>query len=108
MTHIRHPDDIKHQLCLLGERIRTARVRRRWSRADLATRVGAGRRTIARLEEGSPGISLGLFLSALWVMGLSDSVKDIALPESDKVGVFLDKKRQPKHVHRERKINLDF
>ncbi len=108
MTHIRHPDDIENQLRLLGERIQTARVRRRWSREDLANRVGVGRRTIARLEEGAPGVALGVFLSALWVMGLGEDLKDVAMPEYDKVGVFLEKRRQPKHVHREREINLDF
>ncbi len=103
-----YPGDVKSQLQLLGERIRTARVRRRWSREDLADRVGVGRRTIARLEDGSAGVGLGIFLSVLWVMGLSDSVEGIAMPDSDKAGIFLEKKRQPKHVHGEREINLDF
>jgi transcriptional regulator with XRE-family HTH domain len=108
MTHARYADDVKRQLLLLGERIKTARVRRRWSMDELAVRVGVGRRTIARLEDGSPGVALGLFLSVLQVMGLGDSVDGVARPELDKAGIFLEKRRQPKHVHREHKIDLDF
>ncbi len=108
MEHIGCVVDVETQLCVFGERLRTARVRRRWSRKDLADRVGVGRHTIARLEEGSAGVGLGVFLTVLWVMGLGDSVEKVALPESDKAGIFLDKKRQPKRVHGERENNLDF
>jgi len=103
-----HPEDVALQLHLYGERVRTARVRRRWSKEELATRVGVGRRTIARLEEGAPGVGLGVFLAALWVLGLWETVKDVAAPDADKAGAFLEKQRQPKHVHRKREKELDF
>jgi predicted transcriptional regulator len=108
MARLEHPEDIALQLRLYGERIRTARVRRRWSKEELATRVGVERRTVARLEEGVSGVSLGVFLTAIWVLGLWETIQDVAAPEADKTGMFLEKQRQPRHVHRKRKKELDF
>ena len=108
MSHIAYPDIVTSQLRVFGTRIRTARIRRRWSKAVLAERIGIERRTIARLEEGSPGIGLGVFLGALWVLGLWETVEGIASPELDKTGAFLERQRQPKHVHRAREKELDF
>lgn len=108
MAHTEHPEDVVRQLRLYGERVRIARTRRRWSKEELAARVGVERRTIARLEEGTPGVGLGTFLTALWVLGLWETVKDVAAPEADKTGVFLEKQRQPKHVHRQKEKELDF
>lgn len=92
----------------LGGRIHTARVRRRWSQAELAGRMGVNRSTVVRLEEGSPGISMGVFLMALWVMGLMDSIADTVRPEDDKAGLFLEQKRQPLRVRQKKRDELNF
>jgi transcriptional regulator with XRE-family HTH domain len=108
MDHSKNAIEVSEGLRLYGDRIRTARVRRRWSKQELALRAGVERRTIARLEEGDGGIGLGCFLTVLWVLGLWDSAKDLAAPESDTAGAFLEKQRQPRHVHPERNKELDF
>ena len=74
----------------------------------LAERIGVGRRTVARLEKGDPGVALGVFLTALWVLGLWETAGGLADPSSDKVGEFLDKQRLPKRVHLQREKDLDF
>ena len=53
-------------------------------------------------------IALGVFLMALWVMGLWDTTGDVANPEADKVGAFLEKQRQPQRVRRQQRKELDF
>ncbi len=108
MAQNNYIEDVERMLALYGERIKTARVRRRWSKEELAVRVGVERRTIMRLESGAPGVGLGVFLTAIWVLGLWDTVQDVAAPESDKVGIFLEKQRCPKHVHAEGRKELDF
>ncbi|MCK4303148.1 MAG: helix-turn-helix domain-containing protein [Candidatus Eisenbacteria sp.] len=108
MAHIDYPDEVASLLSLYGERVRTARVRRRWSLAGLAERIGVERRTIARLEAGNPGVGVGVFLTALWVLGLGDTAQDVAIPDADKVGAFLDRQRQPKRVRPKRDEELDF
>ena len=108
MSLSKYPLDVNSQLILLGERIRTARSRRRWSQQDLAARIGVERRSVSRLEEGDGGVGIGIFFTALWVLGLWDTVNDIAAPELDKAGEFLEKQRQPRRVHSERMTDLDF
>lgn len=101
-------DDVCERLVQLGSRIRTARMRRQWSKAGLASRVGVERRTIARLENGDPGVALGVFLSALDVFGLLDTTAQAVAPEADSVGAFLEQQRQPKRVHERAEPDLDF
>ncbi|MDA3926784.1 MAG: helix-turn-helix domain-containing protein [Kiritimatiellae bacterium] len=108
MSQICHPTEVVSMLSVLGERIRTARVRRRWSMEILAERIGVGRRTVARLEKGDPGIAMGVLLTALWALGLWETVDGFADPGADKVGEFLDKQRLPKRVHLPKEKDLDF
>ncbi|NCC50146.1 MAG: XRE family transcriptional regulator [Spartobacteria bacterium] len=108
MGHYKYPEEVNKQLRILGERIQTARVRRRWSKEELATRTGVERRTISRLEQGSTGVALGIFLSCMWVLDLWKTLEGLAAPEADKTGIYLEKKRQPKHVHQEKEKELDF
>jgi len=95
-------------LNVLGERIRIARSRRKWSMEALAERVGIGRRTIARMEQGDPGIALGVFLTVIWTLDLWETVADVADTRSDKVGEFLEKQRLPKRVRAQKDKDLDF
>ncbi len=60
-----YPCEVRDRLGAYGERVRIARMRRRWSQAELAERMGVERRTVSRLERGSPGVSTGALLTAL-------------------------------------------
>ncbi|MCK9304984.1 MAG: helix-turn-helix domain-containing protein [Bacteroidales bacterium] len=108
MNQTHYPAEVVSMMTLLGERICIARTRRRWSMEILAERIGVGRRTVARLEKGDPGVALGVFFTTLWVLGVWDEVKGLADPGADKAGEFLDKQRLPKRVHLQREKELDF
>ncbi len=62
----------------LGERLRTARLRRNLTGILFAERMGVSRDTLHRLEKGDPGISLGSYLRALRVLGLDQDLDLIA------------------------------
>lgn len=49
----------------LGERIRTARKAQKRSLVELESTCRVHRQTLARLERGDPGVSLGVALSVL-------------------------------------------
>ncbi len=103
------PPEIASMISQLGERIRIARKRRSITMEEMASRMFVTRKTLARLEKGAPGVSLAVFTSALWVLGIEKDLLDVALPERDKVGVFRERQRLPKRVRTtKRSDELDF
>lgn len=80
MVQRKEPEEVAALLRVYGARLRTARIRRRWSQADLAARMNVERRTVARLEKGDPGVSMSVLLSALRVLGLWHTVEHVADP----------------------------
>ena len=93
----------------LGERIRIARKRRAVTMENMASRMFVTRKTLARLENGDPGVSLAVFTSALWVLGLEKDLHEIAVPEHDKVGIYRERQRLPKRERPTKsKDDLDF
>ncbi|MGE5282034.1 MAG: helix-turn-helix domain-containing protein [Chloroflexota bacterium] len=68
----------------LGERLRLARLRRRMSLAELASRVGVTRGTLSRLEHGELSTSLGVLARALAVLGLEEDLDQLA--KDDELG----------------------
>ena len=64
----------------------------------VANRVGITRQTLQRVERGDPSVSLGIYASVLFVLGLIDKLAAVAAVESDTVGLMLDEERLPKRV----------
>ena len=55
---------------ILGESIRAGRLRRGWSVAALAERVGVTSQTITRIERGAPGVAIGTVFEAAHLAGV--------------------------------------
>ena len=103
------PQEIIDAVSQLGERIRVARKRRAITMEEMSSRMFINRKTLARLEKGDPGVSLAVFASALWVLGLDSDLMGVALPEQDEVGIFHERKRLPTRVRAaHRPDELDF
>lgn len=66
------------QLAVLGERLRLARLRRRYSAETVAQRAGMTRSTLYRAEKGDAGVSLGTYASVLRVLGLLADLDSVA------------------------------
>jgi transcriptional regulator with XRE-family HTH domain len=62
----------------LGERIREARLRRRFSVLLVAARCDVSRPTINKVEDGSPNVTLGTYLRVLAVLGLEKDLETVA------------------------------
>lgn len=60
----------------LGKRLREARLRRRLSVTQIASRTEASRPTINKIEQGDPSVTLGTYLRVLVALGLE---KDLNL-----------------------------
>jgi transcriptional regulator with XRE-family HTH domain len=84
----------------LGENIKLARLRRKFSLRSLAERAGIAVSTMTNIEAGSPSVSLGNYFQVLAVLKLEDDLLLIA--DKDPMGRQIQdaglivKKRAPK------------
>lgn len=101
------PDKAKQALKELSSRIRLARKRRQWTLAELSKKMGVSAPTLIALEKGEPTVSLGVLVSALWILGLESELRTLTHP-NDIEGFKLMDARLPKKVRVKRKIDNDF
>jgi len=92
------PLEVLKSVASLGERIRTARLRRQLGMDELAKACGIGRRTLYRIENGEPGVAVGSLLAVLWKLGLLGTVRAVANPDDDEHGKILEAARRPQRV----------
>jgi transcriptional regulator with XRE-family HTH domain len=64
----------------------------------MAERVFVSRSTLQKVEQGNPGVSLGVYATALFILGLSERIADLADISTDSVGLQLDEARLPQRV----------
>jgi transcriptional regulator with XRE-family HTH domain len=62
----------------LGKQIKQARIRKLMKAETLALEAGVGRMTLYKLEQGNPGISIGILLKVLLVLGVEKDLEAIA------------------------------
>jgi len=74
----------KKLLADFGERLKLARLRRRYTAALVAERAGVSRMTLNRVEQGSPAVTLGVYLRVLSVLNLENDLT--ALAADDRLG----------------------
>ena len=105
MTHLINsnnsiPPKIQQTLSIIGERIQSARKKRRLTMNDMASRMFITRKTLSRIEKGEGSVSLSVFAQALWVLGMDDQLLTLADPAKDSAGLFLERQRLPKRVRK--------
>lgn len=83
--------------------MRDARRRRRIPVALMAERVGVTRTTLAKAEKGDPSVSMGVYASMLFVLGLIEKLGEVADPRHDELGVALEVERLPKRIRTKRR-----
>ncbi|MFM9972582.1 MAG: helix-turn-helix domain-containing protein [Burkholderiales bacterium] len=98
------PIPIRQAVKDLGENISMARRRRRQTQADLAARMMVSLPTVRRVENGDPSVSIAIYYSALWALGLLNDVRGIAKPDEDKSAQLLDLERLPERVRHARSL----
>lgn len=74
----------------LGANLALARVRRKESLRAWAKRIGVSVRTVQRLEDGDPGVGMGVYAAAVWLLGRADALPALADPALDRGALELD------------------
>ena len=67
----------------LGEDLTIARQRRREARPAWAARLNVSIPTLIRMEKGDPKVSMGVYATALWLMGRHTALGALASPKDD-------------------------
>ena len=86
----RLPPQTQNALISLGSHLAVARVRRKESLRAWAQRVGITVPTLLKLESGDPGVSMGAYASALWLIGRDGELARLAEPAADSAALEQD------------------
>jgi hypothetical protein len=92
------PLPVKRGLAKLGADLREARLRRRIPTTLMAQRAFITRTTLGKVEKGDPGVSLGVYATVLFILGLSSRFEELADPRDDEMGLQLETERLPKRI----------
>lgn len=96
------PIPVRRALRKLGRDIRDARRRRRIPVELMAERASMSRTTLARVEKGHSGVSMGNYARVLFVLGLVDRLAELADVRTDTVGLELEEEELPQRIRRPR------
>jgi len=92
------PLPVRGILRKLGEDIADARKRRRISTTTMAERARISRPTLLRLERGDANVSLGIFATVLFILGMHDRLADLVDATQDRLGLDLQSESLPKRI----------
>jgi transcriptional regulator with XRE-family HTH domain len=71
-------------ISVLGDNIKLARLRRKFSAELVAERANISRPTLLSMEKGSPNVSIGAYVKVLSVLGLEKDILEVA--KDDQLG----------------------
>lgn len=92
------PAPVLRALAKLGEDISAARRRRRIPTALMAERAFTTRKTLGKVERGDPTVSLGIYASVLFVLGMVDRLGALVDPSTDRLGLELEDEQLPVRI----------
>src|SRR5271157_3563407 len=65
----------------VGMHLKLARLRRRYSSETVAQRAGITRRTLSKVEQGDPGVALGVYARVMQALRLEDDLSHLAVDD---------------------------
>jgi transcriptional regulator with XRE-family HTH domain len=92
------PTAVKRSLTKFGRDIAIARRKRGLTVVAVAERMGVGKNTYLRVENGDAGVGLGVYAMALFVLGFGEPLGTLIDVSRDDTGLLLDEERLPKRV----------
>jgi len=99
------PIPVRSALLKLGNDINNARRRRRITKALMAERAGIAVNTLTRIEHGEPNTSMAAWSSVIFVLGLTENLRNLADAGRDNLGLMLEEENLPKRIRYRRKTD---
>jgi len=103
--NIHLPVPTRSALLKLGQDINNARRRRRITKALMAERAGIAINTLTRIERGDSSASMAAWASVLFVLGLTENLRNLADLAKDTTGLMLEEEQLPKRIRYIRDLN---
>lgn len=94
----RAPPAARRALRKMGSDLKDARLRRGLPASLIAERAGISRPTMVKVEQGDPGVSLGIYAAVLQALGLLEGLAEIADVKNDPRGSEAALDRLPKRA----------
>ncbi|MDQ6988148.1 MAG: helix-turn-helix transcriptional regulator [Mariprofundaceae bacterium] len=92
------PRQMLSELEKVGEDIRHARIRRKFTMEELSKRAGISRATLDKVEKGSPNVSIGIYARVLFILGITGTVCQLADLSNDPISRDLEISKLPLRV----------
>ena len=102
------PYPVEQALNRLGENLRTARIRRRYTIAEVAQKIGTGPRAVMDAEKGKPSTGVAIYAALLWAYDLLQPLDELANPAHDEEGLALAAARGKTRARKSRDLDNDF
>ncbi|PYS54476.1 MAG: hypothetical protein DMG13_08140 [Acidobacteria bacterium] len=102
------PYPVQRALTHLGQNLRMARIRRRFTIDEVAQKIGAGRRAVMDAENGKPSTGIAVYAALLWVYDLLSPLPDVANPAKDEQGLILASAQEKTRVRKSGDLDNDF
>ncbi len=99
------PYAVEQAIKALGQNLRTARLRRNLSLAEMAAKIGVNRRVVGDAERGKASTGIAVYVALLWALGLSEQLAEVASPRNDEEGAALALSRERAHARTPRGDN---
>jgi hypothetical protein len=69
----------------------------------MAQRAMISRTTLVKVERGDQGVSMGIYATVLFVLGMTERIADLADAPHDRTGLDLESENLPKRISSPRK-----
>jgi transcriptional regulator with XRE-family HTH domain len=102
------PYAVEQALKKVGRNLRLARLRRKQSIEEAATRIGTGSRAIRNAENGKASTGVAVYVALLWAYDLLSPLEKLADPLADKEGLALASAKEGKRARRSGDLDNEF
>lgn len=102
------PYAVEDALSKLGQRLRTARLRRNLSVAEVGKKIGAGSRAITDAEKGKPSTGIAIYVALLWTFDMLNDLETVADPTRDFEGMSLASRGERERARQPQGLNNEF